>query len=112
MVECSVMSCPDLFAKRNKARIMKLVKLSEKENALEQELVFRVHNKGGIAEKVTVLGTRGFFDRVVVLPGGRVAFVELKRPRGGRLSPHQILRAERLQIARCCGLLDQFAGGY
>ena len=73
---------------------MKPVKLSDKENALEQELVFRVHSKGGIAEKVTVLGARGFFDRLVVLPGGRVVFVELKRPRGGRLSPHQILRAK------------------
>jgi hypothetical protein len=73
---------------------MKPVKLSVKENIIEQELVLRVHQAGGIAEKVTVLGTRGFFDRLVVLPGGQVVFVELKRPRGGRLSPHQILRAK------------------
>jgi hypothetical protein len=72
---------------------VRLVKLSEKENALEQELVRRVHQLGGICEKVTVLGTRGFFDRIVVLPGGRIVFVELKRPKGGRMSPHQILRA-------------------
>ena len=68
-----------------------LVKLSVKENSVESELV-RVHALGGRCEKVTVIGSRGFFDRLVVLPGGRVMFVECKRPRGGRLSPHQIER--------------------
>ncbi len=63
-----------------------------RESAIETELVRRVRAAGGIAEKATVIGRRGFFDRVVVLPGGRVVFVECKRPRGGRLSQHQILR--------------------
>lgn len=71
------------------------VKLSDRESVLETELVMRVRHLGGVAEKVTVPGSRGFFDRVVVLPGGRVIFVEVKRPRGGRVSPHQILRADR-----------------
>jgi hypothetical protein len=65
------------------------------ESAVEAELVTRVRLAGGVAEKVTVLGARGFFDRLVVLPGGRVVFCEVKRPRGGVLSPHQILRADR-----------------
>ena len=65
------------------------------ESAVEVELVTRVRLAGGVAEKVTVLGARGFFDRLVVLPGGRVVFCEVKRPIGGRLSPHQILRADR-----------------
>ena len=69
------------------------VKLSDKENAVETELVARVRAIGGVAEKVTVLGRRGFFDRLVILPGGAVLFVECKRPRGGRLSAHQIERA-------------------
>jgi len=68
------------------------VKLSDKESAVETELVRRVRALGGRAEKVTVLGVRGFFDRLVILPGGRVIFCECKRPKGGRLSPHQISR--------------------
>jgi hypothetical protein len=68
------------------------VKLSDKENAVEAELVARVRAIGGRCEKVTVLGARGFFDRLLVLPGGRVIFCECKRPRGGRLSAHQIER--------------------
>jgi len=68
------------------------VKLSDRESAVETELVRRVRAMGGRCEKVTVLGSRGFFDRIVVLPGGKVAFCECKRPKGGRLSPHQISR--------------------
>ncbi len=49
----------------------------------------RVEALGGVADKVEFVGRRGFCDRLVVLPGGRVIFVELKRPRGGVLSPHQ-----------------------
>jgi len=68
-----------------------------RENVVEEELVQRVRRAGGIAEKVTVLGARGFFDRLVLLPGGRVIFVECKRPRGGVISPHQILRHARYE---------------
>jgi len=57
---------------------------------------------GGRAEKVQVLGSRGFFDRLLVLPGGRVIFAECKRPRGGRLSAHQI---ERVRIYRSLGVV-------
>jgi hypothetical protein len=63
-----------------------------KEASIETELVKRVRAIGGICEKTRVLGRRGFFDRVVVLPGSRVVFCELKRPVGGRLSVHQIQR--------------------
>jgi len=66
------------------------VKLSDKENVVETELVRRVRALGGRCDKVTCLGNRGYFDRIVVLPGGRVFFVEVKRPRGGRLTAHQI----------------------
>ena len=66
-----------------------------RENVIEVELVRRVNALGGVAEKVTVIGGRGFFDRLVVLPGGRIFFVECKRPRGGRLSEHQMQRHAR-----------------
>jgi hypothetical protein len=60
------------------------------ESAIERELRLRVEALGGLCIKVKAIGRRGFFDRIVVLPGGRVWFVELKRPKGGRLSPHQV----------------------
>jgi hypothetical protein len=71
------------------------VKLSVKENKIEHELRTRVEGAGGECVKVTVLGRRGFFDRLVTLPGGRVVFVEVKRPKGGRTAKHQMLWHER-----------------
>ena len=70
-----------------------------KESAIEAELVIRVTLAGGMCKKVTVLGERGFFDRLVILPGARVIFVELKKPKGGRVSPHQ-----KQWAARCRSL--------
>ena len=64
-----------------------------KERAVEAELVERVTARGGLCEKVMVVGKRGFFDRLIVLPvrGGppRIIFAEIKRPRFSRVAPHQ-----------------------
>ena len=60
-----------------------------KELTIERALTLQVTLAGGIALKVKVIGRRGFVDRLVLLPGGKVLFVELKRPIGGRLSPQQ-----------------------
>jgi hypothetical protein len=71
-----------------------IVKLSSREIVVENELVARVKAAGGSCDKVRSSG-RGYFDRIVVLPGmvrARIVFVELKRPKGGRLSAHQIQR--------------------
>jgi len=68
------------------------------EAAIEAELCLRVRMLGGLCEKTVSPGRRGFFDRIVFLPGGVVFFVELKRPRGGRLSEHQ--KWYRAQMAR------------
>lgn len=65
------------------------------ESAVETELVMRVRALGGICEKTIVPGRRGFFDRLVVLPGNVVMFVECKRPSGGVLAAHQIERHRR-----------------
>ena len=74
------------------------------ESAIERELVQRVEALGGRCEKVTVIGRRGFFDRLVVLPGGRVIFVECKRPHGATWAAHQrqyfgIYRTLGLEVA-------------
>jgi hypothetical protein len=65
------------------------------EKKIEDYLVERVEALGGAAEKTICPSARGYFDRVVVLPGGRVIFCEVKKPKGGRVSRHQKLRHER-----------------
>jgi len=77
-----------LFNEAHRAWIWMAVKLSDKESAVERELVARVLALGGRCDKVQVIGQRGFFDRLIVLPG-RIIFAELKRPRGGRMTEHQ-----------------------
>jgi hypothetical protein len=62
------------------------------ESSVETYLVQRVRALGGRCEKVHTIGRRGFFDRLVVLPGNVVLFVECKRPKGGVVSAHQIER--------------------
>jgi ubiquinone/menaquinone biosynthesis C-methylase UbiE len=37
-------------------------------------------------------------DRIVLLPGGRIVFVELKRPKGGVLSTRQKWWAKKLIV--------------
>lgn len=52
-----------------------------KENVVEKCLVFEVEKRGGLALKTDLIpGFRGFPDRTVLLPGGKVYFIELKRP--------------------------------
>jgi hypothetical protein len=71
--------------------------MAVKEAAIERELCARVHAMGGLCEKVKVIGKRGFFDRLIVLPGGRIILVECKRPRGGVMRAHQTLYADRFR---------------
>lgn len=53
------------------------------EAAIEKYLDDEVTRRGGMTIKLTPEGRRGIPDRLVLLPGGVVLFVELKRPRGG-----------------------------
>lgn len=49
-----------------------------REKDVEQRLIDGAEALGGTAIKFT--GARGLPDRIVLLPGGRIAFVEVKRP--------------------------------
>lgn len=65
------------------------------ESAVEQYLKTEVENLGGIALKFTSPGRRHVNDRLCVLPGGQVWFVETKRPRK-KLRPGQARFAQVL----------------
>ena len=64
--------------------------MNELEKDIEARLRTRVEALGGRCLKWTCPGWRGVPDRIVLFPGGRVYFVETKRPKGGKLSPLQI----------------------
>ena len=52
------------------------------EKTVEAALVKRVKELGGIAYKWTSPGRTGVPDRIVMIPGGKIMFVELKSPTG------------------------------
>jgi hypothetical protein len=49
------------------------------EKNLERKLVKAVKAAGGFAPKFTSPGTDGMPDRILLFPGGKLAFVEVKR---------------------------------
>lgn len=59
-----------------------------KESKIEKRFRLTVERIGGKAPKWVSPGNRGVPDRIVILPGGRVVFVELKAP-GKQLQPLQ-----------------------
>ncbi len=61
------------------------------EKTIEQYLRREVKKLGGVAFKFVSPGNAGVPDRIVLLPGGTVKFVELKKP-GGKTSPIQDLQ--------------------
>lgn len=65
------------------------------EKQVEARLKKRISEIGGTALKFVSPGCSGVPDRIVLLPGGRIVFVELKKP-GGTLSPLQVAMRNRL----------------
>ena len=67
-----------------------------KEKEIEQELVRRVKAAGGICPKWVSPGYDGMPDRIILMPGGKIAFAEVKapgkKPRPLQASRHQLLR--------------------
>ena len=51
-----------------------------REKTVEQTLVREVKNRGGVCWKWISPSMTGVPDRICIFPGGRVIFVELKRP--------------------------------
>ena len=68
------------------------------EKEIEHKLKVLVENKlGGLCLKWVCPGWRGVPDRILLFPGGRVYFVELKRPKGGKVDPMQTWWRRRLE---------------
>ena len=66
------------------------------EKYIEQKLEAAVKNMGGIAPKFVSPGFDGVPDRIVLLPVGRIAFIELKAP-GKKMRPLQVRRKRQLE---------------
>lgn len=66
------------------------------EKDVEQRLRKGVEALGGRCMKLVSQGNNGVPDRLVLLPGGRCVFVELKRPKYGKLSAVQVAQQNRL----------------
>ena len=67
-----------------------------RESAIEAKLVKAVKSLGGLAPKFVSPGLDGVPDRLVLLPGGRIAFIELKA-QGKPLRPLQVRRKRQLE---------------
>jgi VRR-NUC domain. len=66
-----------------------------RESVIERNLVTEVKKRGGLAVKFVSPGLDGVPDRLVLFPGGKMAFVELKAP-GKNMRPIQEKRARQL----------------
>ena len=88
---------------------------------MESHLRRRVEKTGGLCVKFLPDFARGFPDRLVLLPGGVLVWVETKRPQGGVLSPvqkvqHVLLRrlGQRVEVVwtkdQADDLIDSLVG--
>lgn len=71
-----------------------------RESAVEIKLRDATKERGGIALKFTSPGLAGVPDRLIILPSGKYAFVEVKRP-GGKTRPIQKIRHRQLRNLGC-----------
>ena len=67
-----------------------------REKYIEQQLTKEVRSRGGLCEKWNS-GTSGRPDRIVILPDGKVGFVEVKAP-GKEPRKLQMHRHEQLRL--------------
>ena len=70
------------------------------EKTIEQALVRATKKAGGIAPKLTSPANAGMPDRIIILPNGKICFVELKAP-GKKPRPLQTRQMQRLTHLGC-----------
>ena len=73
-----------------------------REKVIEQKLAAAIKKAGGIALKFVSPGFDGMPDRLLLLPDGKIAFVEVKaqgkKPRSLQLARHRLLRKLGFQV--------------
>lgn len=74
--------------------------MNPRESEIEKHFCWAVATLGGVTYKFRSPTQRGVADRIALLPGGKVWFVELKRP-GGKLSPLQELHRDEVNAMGC-----------
>ena len=67
-----------------------------REKELERKLIKAVRQSGGLALKFVSPGMAGVPDRLLLFPGGKLAFCEVKAP-GEKPRPLQVHRMEQLR---------------
>ena len=84
-----------------------------REKTIEKKLVIAIKVMGGIAPKFMSPGFDGMPDRIVLLPGGRMGFVEVKAPgkvpRPLQEARHRMLRRLGFQVY-LLDAVDQIGG--
>jgi hypothetical protein len=84
-----------------------------REKTIEKQLSKAVNHTGGLALKFISPGFDGVPDRLVLLPKGIIAFVELKRP-GEKLRPLQVKRKRQLEalgfLVYCIDSVEEIGG--
>ena len=90
------------------------------EKEIERKLVREIQLMGGKAVKFVSPGYDGMPDRLVLIPGGHVAFVELKRPgekpRKLQEARHKMLRKLGFKVyvldnkEKIGGIIDEIRG--
>ena len=67
-----------------------------REKEIEKKLVLEAKKRGGLAVKFVSPGFDGMPDRILLMPEGRIAFVEVKAPgkcpRPLQMARHKLLR--------------------
>ena len=71
--------------------------MNKLEKDIEQKLRRMVERHGGLCLKWVCPGWSGVPDRIILLPGGCVIFVETKRPKGGEIRKLQTWWQQRLR---------------
>lgn len=88
-----------------------------REKQIEKKLIMEVKKRGGICPKWVSPGFDGVPDRIVLLPHGKFAFVEVKapgeKPRPLQVSRHKLLRRLGFRVyvldemSQIGGILDE-----
>ena len=91
-----------------------------REKQIERQLTLMAKSRGGIALKFVSPSFAGMPDRLILMPGGMMAFAELKapgmKPRALQVARHEMLRRLGFkvyvvdEIEQIGGILDELAG--